>query len=78
MQPSQAQLLWQFVEFHREQESIIVHCEAGASRSPSVAMALADGLGLDRGVIDWYAPHGSPPNRHVYWMTMSAAPTREK
>jgi predicted protein tyrosine phosphatase len=46
---------------------LLVHCEAGISRSISTAMALCDGLGLDRSIIDWkHDVHRDAPNRHVY------------
>lgn len=58
---------------------LLIHCEAGVSRSPSIAMAITDSLGLSRDVIDWAAIAGSqrtvndePPNMHVYNMVMEA------
>lgn len=49
-------------------EHIVIHCEAGLSRSPSLAMAITDVLGLDRKLIDWPLGdvHELPPNVHVY------------
>ena len=41
--------------------AIVVHCEQGVSRSPAVAAALCDALGLD-GRRFW---HGYQPNKHV-------------
>lgn len=61
--------------------SLLVHCEAGVSRSPSIAMAICDSLGLCREIIDWpYANganparsfHENPPNLHVYNLVTSA------
>lgn len=54
-------------------ETLMIHCEAGASRSPSVAMAIADQLKLGRNCIEWIAdPHCDPPNRRVYDITRAA------
>jgi predicted protein tyrosine phosphatase len=48
-------------------ETVVVHCNAGFSRSPSIAMAIADCMGLPRTVIDWERPtNDDPPNQHVY------------
>ncbi len=68
MQPEHAVKIWDFMEQHADVEAVIVHCEAGASRSPSVAMALADVLGIKRGRVhsEGHNMAGDPPNRHVY------------
>lgn len=43
-----ARTIWDFVRNHRaEVERIVVHCDAGMSRSPAVALAIAEKLGLD-------------------------------
>jgi predicted protein tyrosine phosphatase len=82
MQPADAQLVWRFLERYRDVPLLVIHCHAGASRSPSMAMAVCDGLGLPRNAILWHhrrvqAADGPPPNQHVYNMTLSAAPTSE-
>jgi predicted protein tyrosine phosphatase len=44
----QAHAIWEFVLEHRpEVRRIVLHCDAGVSRSPAVAAAIARGLGLD-------------------------------
>jgi predicted protein tyrosine phosphatase len=40
--PAQADRIVRFALTHQGAARIVIHCEAGASRSPSVAMALAD------------------------------------
>jgi predicted protein tyrosine phosphatase len=54
--------------------SLLVHCEAGISRSPSIAMAICDCLGLARETIDWGGRNvnADPPNQHVYRMMIEA------
>ena len=43
-----ARRIWDFVLLHRaDVERIVVHCDAGMSRSPAVAAAIAEKLGLD-------------------------------
>lgn len=43
-----ARAVWDFVEQHRERVSrIVLHCDAGISRSPAVAAAIARALGHD-------------------------------
>jgi predicted protein tyrosine phosphatase len=57
-----------------EVDAVLVHCFAGASRSPSLAMAIADATGLSRWSIDWSPqdPTVEPPNVHVYETTLEA------
>jgi predicted protein tyrosine phosphatase len=59
---------------------LLIHCEAGLSRSPSTAMAICDYLGLDRCIMDWeYAEEwDSPPNRHVYSTCCAAFVVKER
>lgn len=67
-----AERLWSFVEEHRAKVSrIIVHCDAGKSRSPAVAAALARLLdGADAS----YFGGRYTPNMRVYRMLLEAAP----
>lgn len=58
-----AQQVWCFVEQHRGKiETLLVHCEAGVSRSPAIAGAIAECLEGSR------EPHfrGKQPNMRVY------------
>lgn len=76
MQPEHAREIWAFVEKWRADAAVIVvHCEAGASRSPSIAMAIADRLRIKRDCIDWlrfeHVAGDSPPNDLVYGLMMS-------
>jgi len=48
MTAEQAKAIWRFVEDHRNGiGTIVCHCEQGMSRSPAVALALAEILGED-------------------------------
>jgi protein-tyrosine phosphatase len=69
----QADEIWQFVEQHREQVgAVVVHCEAGVSRSPTVAAALCKGMGGD----DRRFFRRYQPNMHVYRLMLEAARRR--
>lgn len=59
--------IWEFVSTVTE-PLLVIHCEAGVSRSPSVAMAIADCLHIRRSNIDWrhMDVEQHPPNEHVY------------
>ena len=58
-----AERIWAFVQKHRAGISAIVcHCEQGMSRSPAVAQALAEALGVDQRLIVL----GQNPNKRVY------------
>ena len=63
MQPLDAVRIWQFARQYRDRiGTIVCHCEQGMSRSPAVALALAEALGGDGGrLLD-----ESQPNRYVY------------
>lgn len=60
--------IWNFLANVKE-KLLIIHCYAGISRSPSIAMAVADSLDIPRTSIIWNEdldPAQHPPNRHVY------------
>ncbi len=70
MMPEHARRICQFVAEHLHQVDLIVcQCEAGQSRSPAVAAALACALGQD--YRKFFALYG--PNRHVYRLVLRAA-----
>ncbi len=61
MQPLDAVKIWQFVQQYQDQiGTIVCHCEQGMSRSPAVALALAEAMGGDADSIlaesqpNWY------------------------
>lgn len=63
MQSSDATRIWQLVRKYRDQiGTIICHCEQGMSRSPAVALALAEALDGDADAI----LAESQPNQYVY------------
>jgi predicted protein tyrosine phosphatase len=48
MNAEQAKAIWRFVDHYRNGiNTIVCHCEQGMSRSPAVALALAEVLGED-------------------------------
>lgn len=67
MTAEHAAQIWGFVSTVAE-PLLVIHCEAGVSRSPSVAMAIADCLHIRRSNIDWHHMdvEQHPPNEHVY------------
>lgn len=66
-----AKQVWAFVEAHRSNvERIIVHCDAGKSRSPAVAAALARVLDGDDAS---YFGGRYQPNMRVYRMLLECA-----
>jgi predicted protein tyrosine phosphatase len=69
MTTDQANAIWAFVEQHRNDVgAVVVHCEAGVSRSPAIAAALCKGLGgNDRHFFKRYQP-----NMHVYRLMLEA------
>ncbi len=70
MNEDHARSIWQFVREHEgNYPAIVVHCEQGVSRSPAVAAALAEGLGVD-GRRFW---REYQPNRYVYQSILAAA-----
>jgi predicted protein tyrosine phosphatase len=63
MTREQAMAIWKFVKRHQNQVgSIVCHCEQGISRSPAVAIALAEAFGSDTSKIKAH----THPNQHVY------------
>ena len=63
MTREQAREIWTFVKRHQNQiGSIVCHCEQGISRSPAVAIALAEAFGSDTRKIKAH----THPNQHVY------------
>lgn len=70
MTPDHARQIWAFVEKHRnEVGAVLVHCEAGMSRSPAVAAALCKVMGGDERRF-W---REYQPNMHVYRLMIEAA-----
>ena len=63
MQPDDATKIWDFAQQYRsEAGTIVCHCEQGMSRSPAVAIALAEALDGDADAIR----AESQPNQYVY------------
>jgi len=63
MSKRDAVTIWQFIRQHQDNVGTIVcHCEQGASRSPAVAIALAEALQADTSEIVAY----TSPNSFVY------------
>ena len=63
MTREQARAIWQFVKRHQSRvSSIVCHCEQGVSRSPAVALALAEAFGSDTAKIKVH----THPNQYVY------------
>ena len=69
MSRQDAEKIWEFVRAHLGRAGTIVcHCEQGMSRSPAVALALAESLG---GNTDEILADGQP-NQYVYRMMREA------
>ena len=67
--PAQADKICKFVHRHKaDVGAIVVHCEQGTSRSPAVAAAISDALGLDAKRF-WQL---YTPNKHVYHLVSEA------
>jgi len=64
--------IWEFLAEHRDVERIVVHCDAGHSRSPAVAAAIASSFGEDP------APYLArySPNPYVLALMNDTAPSR--
>lgn len=73
MKAEDAEAIWRFVDSLEGVETLAIHCEMGASRSPSVAMAIMAEIPNVR--LDWRTgPAGGsmrPPNGHVYEMMLA-------
>ena len=70
MTTRQAGAIWRFVRQHQDEiRTLVVHCEAGMSRSPAVAAAICRGLGGD----DARFFRDLQPNLHVYRLVLEAA-----
>jgi predicted protein tyrosine phosphatase len=70
--PSQAMQVWDFVLRHRgDIHRIVLHCDAGVSRSPAVAAAVARVLGGDGAE---FLSGKYRPNQRVYRLLLDAAP----
>jgi predicted protein tyrosine phosphatase len=63
-----------FMKYKDRVEQIIVHCDAGYSRSPAVAAALAKALDMSDEV--YFSSGQYCPNRHVYRMMMNELAAR--
>lgn len=57
-----ARQILDFVEEHRDAPAAMIHCTFGQSRSPAVALGIADVLGLDAGDLERRYP---AYNRHI-------------
>ncbi len=67
----QAQQVWRFVLDHADVERVLVHCDAGRSRSPAVAAAIASAF---NGGGDEYMGGRYTPNMRVHRMLMDTCP----
>jgi predicted protein tyrosine phosphatase len=80
MRREHADQLWNFLVYHRNVPTVVVHCNAAVSRSPAVAQAVCDSWNLSRSLIDWKNDWGTqdpsvqPTNLHVYKTVCAAAP----
>lgn len=74
----------ELIKFAKERldagDLLYIHCEAGVSRSPSAACAIADALGIPRDQIDFGigGEAGQPLNQHVYQLIMEEWSAAEK
>jgi predicted protein tyrosine phosphatase len=74
MTEAHANAIWDFVDEHcSEVQTLIVHCNAGHSRSPAVAAAICKVLGgKDRRFF-----RGKEPNMHVYGLMVRVGKARK-
>ena len=76
MTAEQAEKIWQFVDDQKDRVggAVVVHCEAGVSRSPAVAAALCKGLGGN----DLQFFRRYQPNMHVYRLMLEGRQAKER
>jgi predicted protein tyrosine phosphatase len=68
MRIEDAKAIWDFVDEHNDNiEAIVVHCEAGHSRSPAVAAAICEVLGGNGRRFF----RGKEPNMYVYRLVLN-------
>lgn len=74
MSDTQADEVWLFVDrmIRAKVEILLIHCEAGISRSPAVAAAISKYLGRED--CDWFKYY--LPNRHVYRTMLGTMPVK--
>ena len=70
--PQHARKIWDFVRAHRDVERIVIHCDAGVSRSAAVAAALAR---IIRGDDTEFFTGKYQPNMRVYRLLLDSAPS---
>ncbi len=69
MSPRQAERVWAFVERYRnDAQTVVCHCEQGMSRSPAIAIALAEAFNGDAAAIR----RETQPNQYVYELMREA------
>lgn len=69
MTDDHAKEIWKFInQYNLDDVTLVVHCEAGVSRSPSIACAIADCLNINRTVIELSETgfFDQPANKHCY------------
>lgn len=75
MKPAQARAIWKFVGRHKDEVgSIVCHCEQGMSRSPAVALALAEAFGNRTSHIR----ANYQPNQYIYGLMRAAIACRTR
>lgn len=76
---AQAEAIVAFIREHANADQLVVHCDAGFSRSPAIALAAADILGLEaEDLRDAIARRVFAPNSTVYLRLTEAAGLRKK
>jgi predicted protein tyrosine phosphatase len=75
MEPEHGDRVADFLKTHRgNYHTLLIHCEAGVSRSCSMALAIAEHYGIDRRAIEphWANWDAQPLNPWVYELTKQA------